>query len=405
MSFDFDSSNFSDDSNEVTNIFFPLIPGTQFTYQGVSDLGGGLLDHQIIFTVTDLVRTIDGVNCVVVLEVDINDGVVREAELAFFAQDKDGNVWSLGEYPEEYENGEFTGAPNTWISGEVDAQGGVVMLADPQTGTSPYDQGLVPSIEFHDIAKVKKTGIDLSVAGESYTDVLVTREWDPNDLPAKQEKFYAPDVGLVKITALNDPEGETLELIEVRQLSNKELTTVRHEALDLEEHAYDISDVYKDADPAGIFDHGGDTNYVTSYITGADGGHTLNGDASSDHLNGGGGGDTLNGDAGKNLLHGQAGSDILDGGGGDDGSWGGKGADTFLFAELENGKTEIDTIEDYGVARRDLTDLPNGAGSVMTAELVNGVWQLALAGDGDVIKLRGIHDVDGNGILNDLFLV
>ena len=360
MSFDFDISNFSDDSNEITNIFFPLIPGTQFIYQGVSDLGGGLLDHQIIFTVTDLIRTIGGVNCVVVLEVDINDGVVREAELAFFAQDKEGNVWSLGEYPEEYQNGEFIGAPNTWISGEEDAQGGVVMLADPRTGTSPYDQGVVPSIEFHDIAKIKKTGIDLSVSGETYTDVLVTTEWDPNDLPAKQEKFYAPDVGLVKITAINDPEGETLELTEVRQLSKKEMTFVRHEALNLEEHAYDISDVYRDADPAGIFDHGVDTNYFT-YITGADGGHTLNGDAGSDHLNGGSGGDTLNGDDGKDLLHSQAGNDIH-GGGGKDGLWGGKGADTFVFTDLENGKTEIDTIKDYGVAQLDLIDLPNGAG-------------------------------------------
>jgi Ca2+-binding RTX toxin-like protein len=85
--------------------------------------------------------------------------------------------------------------------------------------------------------------------------------------------------------------------------------------------------------------------------------------------------------------------------------WGGKGADTFLFTDLENGTTEIDTIVDYDVAQLDRIDLPDGPGSIKTAELVNGVWQLTLVGDGDVIRLPGIRDVDGNGILNDLFLV
>jgi hypothetical protein len=121
----------------VTNTFLPLIPGTQFTFEGVADRGDNLLNHEVIFTVTDLVRTIDGVNTVVVWDRDINNGVLQEAEIAFFAQDKEGNVWNLGEYPEEYEDGNFIGAPNTWISGQKDAQGGVHMLADPQTSTPP----------------------------------------------------------------------------------------------------------------------------------------------------------------------------------------------------------------------------------------------------------------------------
>jgi len=157
------------------------------------------------------------------------------------------------------------------------------------------------------------------------------------------------------------------------------LTIARQEALKLENRAYDISEVYSEADPAGRFDH-------------------------EDDINGGDGGDRMNGDAGKDLLHGKAGDDILDGGEGDDGLWGGKGADTFLFTDLENGKTEIDTIEDYNMAQADLIDLPEGARSIETAELVNCVWQLTLAGDGDVIKLSGISDVNGNGILNDLFI-
>jgi hypothetical protein len=245
-----------------------LTPGAQFTFEGVANSGGGLTNHEVIFTVTDLVRTIDGVNTVVVWDQDISDGVLREAELAFFAQDKDGNVWSLAEYPELYdENGNFIGAPSTWISGETDAQGGVAMLADPLTGTTPYVQGIVPSIEFYDVAQVIDTGEALSVAGESYTNVLVTEEWNPNDPLVKQDKFYAPDVGIIKITAVNDPEGETLNLVDVKQLSSEELAVARQEALTLEDRAYDISQVYAEADPAERFDHDGGTGIDTLFGT------------------------------------------------------------------------------------------------------------------------------------------
>lgn len=415
MRLKFRQSDFADDSSQISNTFLPLTPGTQFAFQGVANRGGGLINHQVIFTVTDLARTIDGVNTVVVWDRDINDGVLQEAELAFFAQDKKGNVWNLAEYPEEYEDGNFIGAPNTWVSGEKDARGGVHMLADTEAGTQRYLQGIVPSIEFHDIARIIEIGKEISVAGKVYKNVIVTEEWDPADLPAKQHKFYAPNVGIVKITAVNDPEGETLNLIGANQLTEEELVTARQEALKLENRAYHISKVYREADPAGRFDHedditGGDGDDILSGGSGGDdingggGDDMLNGRSGRDDLNGGGGDDTLNGGAGKDLLHGKAGDDILDGGGGDDGMWGGKGADAFLFADLENGKTEVDTIEDYDVAQADLIDLPEGAGSIETAERVNGVWQLTLAGDGDVIRLPGIRDVRGNGILDDLFL-
>src|SRR5215208_5884732 len=68
---EFHPSNFADNSNQVDNTYLPLIPGTQFIYQGVANRGGGLSDHKVIFTVTDLVRTINGVNTVVVWDRDI----------------------------------------------------------------------------------------------------------------------------------------------------------------------------------------------------------------------------------------------------------------------------------------------------------------------------------------------
>jgi hypothetical protein len=46
---------------------------------------------------------VDGVQTVVAWDRDFLEGKLQEQELAFFAQDDQGNVWNFGEYPEEYE--------------------------------------------------------------------------------------------------------------------------------------------------------------------------------------------------------------------------------------------------------------------------------------------------------------
>ena len=397
MALNFNPKHFADNSNVLTNTFFPLTPGKQFVYEGVTNSDGVLTDHQVLFTVTDIVRVINGVKCVVVWDQDISGGVLREAELAFFAQDKHGNVWSLGEYPELYENGVFTGAPDTWINGTSDAQGGVHMLANPREGTKPYLQGIVPSIDFHDVAQITDTGGTLEVGPKTYTNVLSTQEWNPDEPDVRQGKFYALDVGIVQITAINDPEGETLNLTEVRQLDAAEMAAAREVALALEDRAYAESPIYGEADPAGRYEGTPGNDIINAaaggnHINGGDGDDDLSGGPGDDDIDGGNGDDNLNGNADQDVLRGGAGDDTLNGGGGDDGLRGDKGADTFLFTNLNNGNPETDTIEDYNLRQRDVIDLPAGAASIASTELVSGVWQLTLVGDGDVIRLAGVPD-------------
>ncbi len=59
----------------------------------------GCCPTRLVTTVTDLTKVINGVRAVVILEKDINEGVLQEAELRFEAQDNAGNIWNLGEYP------------------------------------------------------------------------------------------------------------------------------------------------------------------------------------------------------------------------------------------------------------------------------------------------------------------
>ena len=79
----------------------------------------------------DLTKEIAGVNTIVAFVVDVADDEIVEKEIAFYAQDDDGNVWFFGEYPEEYEDGKLVDAP-TWIAGIDDAKVGIKMKADPR---------------------------------------------------------------------------------------------------------------------------------------------------------------------------------------------------------------------------------------------------------------------------------
>ena len=99
---DFDRTNF-DDSTTVDNKWFPLEPGAHSVFEGSAIDDGERISRRVVTTVTDLTKEINGVNTVVVWERDYTEGELVEAELAFFAQDNYGNVWHMGEYPEEYE--------------------------------------------------------------------------------------------------------------------------------------------------------------------------------------------------------------------------------------------------------------------------------------------------------------
>jgi hypothetical protein len=227
---------------KIDNEFLPLEPGTRFTLQGRANRTGQLLDHQVIFTVTDLTMVIHGVRSRVMHDVDMNNGKMIEEELSFFAQDDAGNVWNTGEYPEEYDaNGNFAGAPRAWFSGLDFAVAGVHMLADPKPEAPPYLQGDAPVVHFQDCGQVYQEDQHVDVPHASFDGVLVIREWAPLQTgQGFQLKYHAPFVGIVKVGAIDDPEGETLELVERRMLSAAELAEVRAKSLKVDKHGRDI---------------------------------------------------------------------------------------------------------------------------------------------------------------------
>jgi hypothetical protein len=252
---DFQRAQFDKSSPYITNKYLPLKPGMRLIYKGsaIPEDQKTRVKRRVVTTVTDLSKWIDGVRTLVIWEKDYTAGELGESELAFFAQDKAGNVWLVGEYPEEYENRKVVDAP-TWISGRKGAHAGIAMLANPKVGSPDYAQGFAPPpVEFIDRARVYKKGQKTCVPVECYKDVLVIEEFEKGVPGVFHLKYYAPKVGLVKVgwRGANEEEKETLALVKRQQLSSKAMAKARKTALNLDNRAYKRSaDVYGNTPPA-----------------------------------------------------------------------------------------------------------------------------------------------------------
>ena len=77
----------------VDNRWFPLEPGTVWTYRSTGDGG----DRTEVVAVTDRTRVVQGVTATVVRDVvAADDGKVVSESFDSYAQDERGNVWKLG---------------------------------------------------------------------------------------------------------------------------------------------------------------------------------------------------------------------------------------------------------------------------------------------------------------------
>ena len=247
---DFEAAKFSNPI-KIDNKYFPMTPGSQSVFEGITEEGGREIPHSIIFTVTDLTKEIMGVNTVVAYIEDYSDGQLVEAEIAFYAQADDGTVWFMGEHPEVYEDGVMVEAP-TWIPGLKGSQAGIVMKANPQMNVPSYGQGWGPAVNWTDRGRVVGMGEQTCVPVACYEDVLVTEEFNQSEPDAFQVKYYAPGVGNVQVGWRGeDASHEVLELVEYTQLNPDDLAEIRDTALALEQHAYEISkEVYTQTKPS-----------------------------------------------------------------------------------------------------------------------------------------------------------
>jgi hypothetical protein len=245
-------SSFSDPTT-VDNPWLPLRPGTSFIYVGTArDEAGRAVEHRVVFYVTDKTKVIDGLATRVLWDRDFYAGVLKEDELTFWAQDDVGTVWNFGEYPEEVSHGRVTGAPDTWIAGIRGARAGISMPAHPQIGTPAYPQGFAPAIEFADEARAEKKGVRDCVPAGCFENMLVNEEWAPAERGSHQLKYYAPQVGLVRVGYKGRvTDAERLVLVRVVRLGPRARAAIAAQVLRADRRAQRVSPaVYGRTEPA-----------------------------------------------------------------------------------------------------------------------------------------------------------
>jgi hypothetical protein len=213
----------------INNPFFPLMPGTVFRESAqVTDPDTGEsrmeLDEN---TVTFQTKPIGGVTARVVRAKVFFDGLLGEDTFDYYAQDKTGNVWYLGEDTTEFQRndqGNVTGTDTSgsWRTGGHGDWPGFNMPANLTVGFS-YFQENAPADEAIDQAQIVSLNETVSVPFGNFTNVLKTLETSSLEPDVLEAKFYARGVGEILVWENIDQSGQPLNRIPLVSVSTSSI--------------------------------------------------------------------------------------------------------------------------------------------------------------------------------------
>lgn len=206
-----------DASTTIDNSYFPLVPGTLRRYEGQTDGGLEVVEVEVLAET----RVVSGIECAVVRNTVTVGGQLMEDTRAWFAQDDDGNVWTMGEAVDVYAydaQGTMLEVTHegSWEAGidiaglGVTAAPGHQMPADPLASTSYHQEWYEGADDTMAYVVATEATVELP-DGTVYQDCLQTLEWAPHEPAALEHRYYAPGVGLVMAVPL-DAEDEAVAL-------------------------------------------------------------------------------------------------------------------------------------------------------------------------------------------------
>ena len=242
----FDPANFVDPLLD-TNPFHPLKPGLQWVRAGTTEVGSRVVPHEIITTMTDVIRVIDGVTTIAMLDESTDSGEVSQVSIDYLALDKDGNVWILGGYTEDYEGGAYTNTDSAYLGTGNGAELGIVSPAFVDAGTVRWFIGKAPE-EKASVGQPVEVGITACVTFGCFDNVRVVQEGNVG-APDNENKYYAPGVGVINNFPLDASlHQDTFQLTNFLELSPAGLAEASQMVLDIEQHARVVAaDVYGSA--------------------------------------------------------------------------------------------------------------------------------------------------------------
>jgi hypothetical protein len=120
----------ADFTTRIDNPYWPMRPGSRWVYRETDSEGAR---QRVVVTVTRRTKLIaNGIRARVVHDVVTEDGKPVEVTDDWYAQDRTGNVWYLGEATTEYENGKPATTEGSFEAGVDGAQPGIIMPAKPR---------------------------------------------------------------------------------------------------------------------------------------------------------------------------------------------------------------------------------------------------------------------------------
>jgi hypothetical protein len=198
---------------EIDNRYWPMAPGTRWTYREVDEEGKRL---QVVVTVSTQTKKIaNGVTARVVRDTVTEDGDLVEDTFDWYAQDADGNIWYLGEDTAEFEDGKVTSTAGSWEAGVDGARPGVIVPGDPvddMTYRQEYYKG-----EAEDDGEVLSVEEQVEVPAGHYRDALLTKDTNALQPELVEYKLYAPKVGPALALGISGGGGRE-ELVKIEQV-------------------------------------------------------------------------------------------------------------------------------------------------------------------------------------------
>jgi hypothetical protein len=189
-----DAGDFVD---HIDNPYWPMAPRSKWVYRENG--------QRVEVTVTDQTKEILGIRATVVHDVVTEEGELVEDTYDWYAQDKDGNLWYLGETTKEYENGKVKSTEGSWEAGVDGAEAGILLPGEPEVGTryrQEYYEG-----EAEDVGEILSLEEKVEVPHGSFDHVLMTKDTTPLEPDVLEHKFYAKGVGPVLVVAISGGSG------------------------------------------------------------------------------------------------------------------------------------------------------------------------------------------------------
>jgi hypothetical protein len=187
------ASHFGHNSNLVTNNWFPLARGSVYVYDGQKD---GKVARDVM-TVTRKVKTITGIRAAVVNDRLFLNGQLAERTTDWYAQDKRGTVWYLGEKTAELNaKGKVTSTEGSFLNGRDGAKGGIFMPAHPAIGQSFQQESFKGEAE--DRFRILDLAASVTTPAVSSNSAMLTEETTPLERGIVDNKYYVQGIGTVK---------------------------------------------------------------------------------------------------------------------------------------------------------------------------------------------------------------